>query len=208
MLMLLSPTTVWSIEDQTKHVKILVVGDSLSAEYGLKRNSGWVKLMEQLLINKYPATSIINASISGDTTSGGLSRLPALLDREKPTFVIIELGANDALRGLSLAASEDNLKKMIQLGKQVSAKILLVGMQLPPNYGKQYSESFEKMYINIANQEKINLVPFLFKGFATNRDLFQADGIHPNETAQPIMMETVLSGLEPMIKASLRPNRP
>lgn len=164
--------------------------------------------MEPHLANKYPGTSIINASISGDTTSGGLSRLPALLEREKPTLVIIELGANDALRGLSLAASEDNLKKMIQLCKQASARILLVGMQLPPNYGKQYSDSFEKMYTNIANQENINLVPFLFKGFATNRDSFQADGIHPNETAQPIMMETVLSGLEPMIKASLRPNRP
>ena len=181
--------------------KILVVGDSLSAEYGLKRNTGWVKLLEQKLSELNPNYSLINASISGDTTSGGASRLPALLAREKPALVIIELGANDALRGLSLKASQDNLEKMVKDSRDAGANVLLVGMQIPPNYGKQYTEAFEKIFSNVANNQKTGLVPFLFEGFAANRSMFQTDGIHPNETAQPLMMETVLSALKPMIKA-------
>lgn len=189
-------------------MKILVVGDSLSAEYGLKRNSGWVRLLQQKLTEKNAQYTIVNASISGDTTSGGASRLPALLERENPNVVIIELGANDALRGLSLKASTENLDRMIKMAQNIHAQVLLVGMQIPPNYGKQYTEAFQEMFVNVAKQNKINLVPFLLDGIATNRALFQADGIHPNETAQPQMMDTVLSKLEPILKALPRPNHP
>ena len=187
---------------------ILVLGDSLSAEYGIPRGKGWVALLADKLQAERPDVRVVNASISGDTTSGGASRLPALLEREKPALVIIELGANDALRGLSLKASAENLERMIKMAQGVHAQVLLIGMQIPPNYGKQYTEAFQEMFVNAAKQNKTRLVPFLLEGIATDRALFQADGIHPNETAQPRMMETVLSELEPMLKASPRPNRP
>ena len=204
----LLPLCVRAQERKAQENKILVVGDSLSAEYGLKRNTGWVRLLQQKLTEKNAQYTVVNASISGDTTSGGASRLPALLEREKPALVIIELGANDALRGLSLKASAENLERMIKMAQGVHAQVLLIGMQIPPNYGKQYTEAFQEMFVNAAKQNKTRLVPFLLEGIATDRALFQADGIHPNETAQPRMMETVLSELEPMLKASPRPNRP
>jgi acyl-CoA thioesterase-1 len=188
--------------------KILVIGDSLSAEYGIKRNTGWVMLLQQKLTEKNTQHIVVNASISGDTTHGGISRLPALLEREHPTIVLIELGANDALRGLSLKASDANLDRMIKMAQSMHAQVLLIGMQIPPNYGKQYTEAFQQMFVNLAKINKIKLVPFLFEGMATNRALFQDDGMHPNETAQPLMMETVLSELEPMLKALPRPNHP
>ena len=204
----LLPLCVRAQELKAQENKILVIGDSLSAEYGLKRNTGWVRLLQQKLTEKNAQYTVVNASISGDTTSGGASRLPALLEREKPALVIIELGANDALRGLSLKASAENLERMIKMAQDSHAQVLLVGMQIPPNYGKQYTEAFQEMFVNAAKQNKTRLVPFLLDGIATDRSLFQADGIHPNETAQPRMMETVLSELEPMLKASPRPNRP
>ncbi len=203
------PLCVEAQTQSAEKIKILVVGDSLSAEYGLKRNSGWVKLLEQKIAEQNIAVTIVNASISGDTTSGGASRFPTLMSREKPDLVIIELGANDALRGLSLQASQGNLEKMVNLSKDSGAQVLLIGMQIPPNYGKQYTEAFEKMFSAVSVMFKTGLVPFLFEGFAADRSMFQSDGIHPNEAAQPIMMETVLSALRPMLlKAWPRPARP
>lgn len=187
---------------QTAPVKrILVVGDSLAAEYGLRRHSGWVWLLQQELVKTYPGSEIINASISGDTTSGGRARLGPLLARERPGIVIIELGANDALRGLPLAMSQENLTAMIQESQRAGAKVLVAGMQIPPNYGREYADSFKRMFEEITLANKAVLVPFLLAGIADNRALFQADGIHPNESAQATMMENVLNPLLTMIKA-------
>ena len=182
---------------------ILVVGDSLSAEYGLKRGSGWVALMEQRLAQeKIPAT-VVNASISGDTTSGGRSRLPALLAKHKPSVVIIELGGNDALRGLPLAMTQDNLQAMTQAAQAAKAKVLLAGMQVPPNYGQDYSKRFSDTFATVARTNKVALVPFLLQGVADGPDatrLFQADRIHPREEAHP----TILNTMWPAVRALLR----
>ena len=188
---------------QVSQTTILVVGDSLSAEYGLKRGSGWVALLEQRLkVEKLPAT-VVNASISGDTTSGGRSRLGALLAQHRPTHVIIELGGNDALRGLPLQLTEDNLKQMTQAAQKAGARVLLIGMQVPPNYGKDYSARFAAMYAGVAKANKTALVPFFLKGLADTSDatrLFQADRIHPREEAQPIMLANVWPELKKLLR--------
>jgi acyl-CoA thioesterase-1 len=180
---------------------ILVVGDSLSAEYGLRRDTGWVKLIADKLRADAPEYQILNSSISGDTTSGGRARLPAALSTHKPRIVIIELGSNDALRGLSLAATRDNLSSMIETAKTRNADVLLVGMQIPPNYGRAYTEQFERIFSELANQHDAKLVPFLLEGMATNMELFQADGIHPNEAAQAILADNVWTKLRPMLES-------
>lgn len=170
---------------------ILVVGDSLSAEYGLVRGTGWVALLEQKLQAENIKARLVNASISGETTSGGASRLGALLQQHKPSHVVIELGGNDALRGLPLKATQDNLLRMTQAAKAAGAKVLLLGMQVPPNYGKDYSAQFSGMYTEVARQEKTGLVPFFLKGVAQDINLFQPDRIHPNAQAQPTMLGNV-----------------
>ena len=142
---------------------LLVLGDSLSAEYGISRGEGWVNLLERRINNKGPAWQVFNASISGETTAGGLSRLPDLLQQKKPQLVIIELGANDALRGLALSSSEKNLRTMVQLSLKAKAKVLLLGMRIPSNYGATYSKQFANMYSTIATVENISLVPFFFE---------------------------------------------
>ena len=183
---------------------ILVVGDSLSAEYGLKRGTGWVALLEQRLkAEKIPA-AVVNASISGDTTAGGRSRLPALLKQHQPALVIIELGGNDALRGLPLPSTADNLRAMVQMGKTRGAKVLLIGMQVPPNYGQNYTQQFTQTYKELARSQQVALVPFFFKGIADVPDAmqwFQADRIHPTEAAQALMLNNVW----PMVKKQLKP---
>jgi acyl-CoA thioesterase I len=182
---------------------ILVVGDSLSAEYGLKRGTGWVPLLEQRLAAEKLAARVVNASISGDTTSGGRSRLPALLAQHQPTHVVIELGANDALRGLPLAGTEDNLVQMTQSAQKIGARVLLVGMQLPPNYGSDYANRFAGLFEKVAKQTKAAFVPFLLKGVADVADaraLFQSDGIHPREAAQPRMLDNVWPELKKLLK--------
>ena len=182
---------------------ILVVGDSLSAEYGLKRGSGWVALLTQQLETAKVNAQVVNASISGDTTSGGRSRLPALLAQHKPTHVIIELGANDALRGLPLQLTKDNLTFMTQAAQKAGAKVLLVGMQLPPNYGRDYGEKFAAAFGQVARANKAALVPFLLKGVADKANalsLFQADRIHPKEEAHPIMLANVWPELKKILK--------
>lgn len=179
---------------------ILVVGDSLSAEYGLQRGSGWVSIIaDKLKTEKYNG-DIANASISGDTTSGGLSRLPAALSRHKPGIVILELGSNDALRGLSLRMTEDNLAAMTELAQKSGAKVLLVGMRIPPNYGRGYTEKFHQLFTDVAARHETALVPFLMEGMADKRELFQADGIHPNEAAQATLAENVWAQLKPLLK--------
>lgn len=182
---------------------ILVVGDSLSAEYGLKRGTGWVALLEQRLAKERIAARVVNASISGDTTSGGRSRLAPLLAQHKPTHVIIELGGNDALRGLPLSGTEDNLAQMTLAAQKAGARVLLVGMQVPPNYGSDYTKRFTALFGKVARQYKAGLVPFLLEGLADGGDaraLFQADGIHPRQEAQPRMLDNVWPELKKMLK--------
>jgi acyl-CoA thioesterase I len=176
---------------------ILVMGDSLSAEYGLQRGSGWVKLLENQLQKQSSPWTVFNASISGETSAGGLTRLPTLLESKKPGIVLLELGANDALRGLSIEQTRNNLQKMILLSKKSGAKVLLFGMQIPPNYGQQYTTQFKEMYANLAKQENIQLLPFFLAGVATNKALFQADNIHPNEAAQNVLFKNVWGAMAP-----------
>jgi len=178
---------------------LLVLGDSLSAEYGISRGEGWVSLLERRINNKGPAWQVFNASISGETTAGGLSRLPDLLQQKKPQLVIIELGANDALRGLALSSSEKNLRTMVQLSLKTKAKVLLLGMRIPSNYGATYSKQFANMYSTIATAENISLVPFFLKGVAEKPELFQADRLHPRAEAQPILLQNVWGKLTPLL---------
>jgi acyl-CoA thioesterase-1 len=182
---------------------ILVVGDSMSAEYGLKRGTGWVALLEQRLAKEKIAAKVVNASISGDTSSGGRSRLPALLKQHKPSHVILELGGNDALRGLPLAMTEQNLSQMTQVAQKGGARVLLVGMQVPPNYGADYGNRFAGLFEKVAKQHKAALVPFLLRGVADGPEptkLFQADRIHPAEEAHPIMLDNVWPELKKLLK--------
>ena len=182
---------------------VLVVGDSLSAEYGLQRGSGWVALLEQRLVKEGIAATVVNASISGDTTSGGRSRLPALLRQHKPTHVVIELGGNDALRGLPLTMTRENLAEMARAAKGAGARVLMVGMQVPPNYGRKYGDDFAALFASVAKAEGTALVPFLLKGVADGPDatsLFQADRIHPTAAAHPLMLDNVWPVLKPLFK--------
>ena len=183
--------------------KILVLGDSLSAEYGLPRGSGWVALLQQQLDQSHPGTSIVNASISGETTSGGRSRLPALLKQHQPTHVVIELGGNDALRGLSLAMTRENLTFMAKAARDAGARVLLLGMQMPPNYGATLTRQFAALYPDVAKATGVALVPFFLKGVGDDADplrWFQADRIHPNEAAQPRLLANVWPELQKQLK--------
>jgi len=182
---------------------VLVLGDSLSAEYGLPRGSGWVALLEAKLVRERVAATLVNASISGDTTSGGRSRLPALLAQLKPDVVVIELGGNDALRGLPLSMTQDNLTAMVRAAKASGARVLLVGMQVPPNYGRKYADDFYALFASVARAEGVALVPFLLKGVADAPDaeaLFQPDRIHPRAEAHPRILDNVWPVLRPLLK--------
>jgi len=179
---------------KSKAPVILVVGDSLSAEYGLKRGTGWVALLDERLKKEKVQARIVNASISGDTTAGGRSRIAALLQQHRPALVVIELGGNDALRGLPLSMTRDNLATMARLSREAGAKVLLLGMEMPPNYGARYAREFREVFTSVAKAEQTALLPFFLHGVADLQDptsMFQADRIHPNETAQPIMRDNV-----------------
>lgn len=178
---------------------VLVLGDSLSAEYGLMRGTGWVTLLQNRLQAEKIDAAIVNASISGETTSGGATRLPALLKKHRPDFVIIELGANDGLRGLSFASVQKNLQAMINAAKAANARVLLIGMKLPPNYGPDYAEKFSSLFVRLARENKVALVPFFLEGFANRPDMFQGDRIHPTADAQPIMLDNVWPTLKPLL---------
>ena len=182
---------------------VLVVGDSLSAEYGLARGSGWVALLERQLKAEKLAVQVVNASISGDTTSGGAARMASLLAQHKPSHVVIELGANDALRGLPVKLTEDNLTKMTQAAQKSGAKVLLVGMQLPPNYGAEFGARFAGTFATVARANQAALVPFMLKGVADIANplaLFQADRVHPKAEAQPIILANIWPELKKILK--------
>lgn len=186
---------------------VLVVGDSLSAEYGLKRGTGWVALLEQRLAKEKIAATVVNASISGDTTSGGRSRLAGLLRQYKPTHVILELGGNDALRGLPMDMTRNNLQLMARNAKAAGALVVIAGMQVPPNYGRKYSDEFSGLFASVAKEEGAALVPFLLKGVADGRDataMFQADRIHPVEAAHPVILDNVWPVLKPLLLRTAR----
>ena len=179
---------------------LLVLGDSISAEYGLPRDTGWVRLLADRLRREGYAYDVQNASISGETTSGGLANIGALLQRLHPAIVVVELGGNDGLRGLQLDATRANLDAIVARSQAAGARVLIVGMQLPPNYGKAYGDRFAAIYADVARQRKTALAPFLFAGFGERFDLFQADRIHPTEAAQPRLLDNVWPALKPLLK--------
>jgi acyl-CoA thioesterase-1 len=178
---------------------ILVVGDSLSAGYGIEQQQVWVTLLRDRLADYGFDAPVINASITGDTTRGGLARLPAALDRESPSVVIIALGGNDGLRGFSPIQTKGNLRQMISLSRQAGADVLLLGVKLPANYGRAFGEKFHRVYLELAAELDVAVVPFFLEGVAETRELMQPDGIHPSAEAQPRILENVWQGLEPLL---------
>jgi acyl-CoA thioesterase-1 len=176
------------------------LGDSLSAAYGIPRQRGWVALLEERLKRERPDYIVVNASISGDTTGGGRARLNPLLDKHRPAVLVLELGGNDGLRGMSVGQIRTNLDAIIRDAQAISARVLLVGMKVPPNYGEMYAQSFESVFREVARTHRVAFVPFLLEDFADKPDFFQPDRIHPTEAAQPLMLERVWSGLKPLLK--------
>jgi acyl-CoA thioesterase-1 len=179
---------------------ILVVGDSLSAAYGIPRNRGWVALLEERLKREQAHYSVVNASISGETSGGGRSRMPKLLERYEPAVVILALGGNDGLRGLQVREVRNNLAAMIREAQANNARVLLVGIKMPPNYGEEYAQSFDAMYRELASTHRTAFVPFLLEDFAGKPEFFLPDRIHPNEAAQPLMFKRVWPALRPLLK--------
>jgi acyl-CoA thioesterase-1 len=179
---------------------ILVFGDSLSAAYGIAQARGWVALLAERLKREHPDYIVVNASISGDTSSGGAARIGKSLQQPRPAVLVLELGANDGLRGLPVAQMKLNLGRIIEQAHKAGVRVLLVGMKLPPNYGPEYTETFEAAYGELAKRYKTALVPFLLEDFAARPELFQADRIHPAEAAQPLMLERVWQALRPMLR--------
>ncbi len=195
-LSIVLPEVVWSKQQSV----ILVVGDSLSAAYGIDPDKGWVSLLGQRIQQKSFPYRVVNASVSGDTTQNGLLRLPSSLEKHQPDVVIIELGGNDGLRGLSLKAMKYNLAQMIELARQKGAQVVLVGIRIPPNYGKRYTDAFYNVYVNLAQSYDAVLIPFLLDSVGDREHLMQADGIHPTVEAQPIMLDNVWSHLRSVLK--------
>ncbi len=184
---------------------ILLVGDSVSAAYGLPNGAGWAALLQQRLDARHLRYRVVNASISGDTTAGGRARLAALLAQYRPAITIIELGGNDGLRGGSLAAMRDNLDAMTSAAQRAGSRVLLVGIRVPPNYGATYGERFAATYAEVASAHKAALVPFLFEGFAEDDAMFQPDRIHPLAAAQAKMLDNVWPALAPLLAATVSP---
>lgn len=178
---------------------IVVLGDSLSAEYGLPRDTGLVALLRQRLAAERIDYSVANASVSGDTTSGGRARLPAVLERLKPAIVVVELGANDALRGVPLATTERNLREIVGDAQRARAKVVLVGMYVPPNYGPDYTQQFHGIYTKLSKDLRVPLVPFLLAGIENKPEMFQADQIHPTRQAQGVLLDNVWPSLRPLL---------
>lgn len=186
----------------TSQQRIMVLGDSISAAYGINSEDGWVNLLAQRIADSHPQWQIINASISGNTTGDGLARLPKLLESHQPSIVIIELGGNDGLRGHPLKKVRHNLIQMIELSRQNHARVLLLGIEIPPNYGQRYTNEFRSSFLQIATKSKVAFVPFILQGIALNKDLMQADGIHPTETAQPQILNNVWPKLTSLLTAA------
>ncbi|MBE0625448.1 MAG: arylesterase [Burkholderiales bacterium] len=192
--LLLLPVTAWAGST------ILIYGDSLSAAYGLAREAGWAALLQARLEHKGLDYTVTNASISGETSSGGAARIAEALKAHKPRVVIVALGANDGLRGLPPAQMQANLAKIVSRSQKSGARVLLVGMRVPPNYGASYTREFAQVYTDLARKYKTALLPFLLEGMAEQRDLFQADNLHPTAAAQPILLENVWNALVPLLK--------
>lgn len=181
---------------------ILVLGDSISAAYGIQREQGWVHRLAERVAGMNPSWRVINASISGETTGGGLARLPDSLETHNPDVLIIELGGNDALRGYPIVRIRENILDMVELGLEARSRVLLIGMQIPPNYGPRYTQEFSSLFRTVADQTRVPLVPFILEPVALTPELMQSDGIHPTAEAQPVMLETVWSHLEPLLTPS------
>ncbi|HEY5898566.1 MAG TPA: arylesterase [Burkholderiales bacterium] len=179
---------------------ILVFGDSLSAGYGIARSSGWVALLEERLKRERSDYSVVNASISGETSAGGRARIDAALERERPSILILELGANDGLRGLPAAQMKANLAAIIERAQKARARVLLVGMRMPPNYGPDYTAQFDRVFAELAKRYRTAFVPFLLEGFADQPEYFQPDRIHPSAQAQPLIVERIWRALRPLLK--------
>lgn len=187
------------ITQQAAAQTLLVVGDSISAGLGLDTSQGWVSLLDQRLKQQGFDYKVVNASISGDTSAGGLARLPALLSEQKPKLVVIELGGNDGLRGIAPAQLQQNLASMVRQSREAGAKVLLLGMKLPPNYGQRYIDAFAKVFETVAEEQKIALVPFFLDGVGGVPGMMQADGIHPTTTAQPRLLDNMWPALKPLL---------
>ncbi len=178
---------------------LLVIGDSISAAFGLETRQGWVSLLAERLEERAPHWQVVNASVSGDTSAGGLSRLPTLLERHAPQLVVIELGGNDGLRGQPPAQLQQNLAAMISQSRQAGAEVLLLGMKLPPNYGPRYTRAFEQVFVELAERKQVPLVPFFLEGVGGVEGMLQGDGIHPTAAAQPILLDNLWPALEPLL---------
>ncbi len=189
------PAAGWAAEKS-----ILVFGDSLSAAYGIAQARGWVALLAERLRRERPDYSVVNASISGETTAGGLARIDAALEKHKPAVVILELGGNDGLRGLPVLQMKQNLSRMVDRAQKAGARVLLVGIRVPPNYGPAYTEAFEAAFRDVAKTHRAALLPFLLDGIAEKDDFFQPDRIHPTQEAQPLIERHVWSALKPLLK--------
>lgn len=195
LVLLVAPTPAVAAPEPS----ILVVGDSLSAAYGIEKRRGWVALLQRRLEQQGLTHRVVNASITGDTTRGGLARLPKALQRERPGILIIALGGNDGLRGFAPAQTRDNLRRMIALGREAGASVLLLGVRVPENYGRAFAEKFHRVYLDLAEQEDVALVPFFLEGVAETRALMQPDGIHPGVAAQPRILDNVWVALETLL---------
>jgi acyl-CoA thioesterase I len=191
---------LWLPATAAAEKSILVLGDSLSAAYGIPRNRGWVALLEERLKRERPDYIVVNASISGETSGGGRARLKPLLEKHRPAVMILELGGNDGLRGMPATQIRTNLTAIIREAQTSGARVLLVGVKMPPNYGEVYSQSFEAVFRELARTHSIALVPFLLEDFADKPEFFLADRLHPSEAAQPLMLERVWPALRPLLK--------
>ena len=198
-LLLLAVSAALAAQTPIEAKTILVIGDSISAGYGIQRNQGWVALLEARVAALQPPYTVVNASISGDTTGGALARLPRALEVHKPDVVVIELGGNDALRGYPVERIENNLDAMANLAKGAGASVVVLGMEIPPNYGARYTEAFHAVYADVAKRSGATLVPFLLEGVATDEALMQTDGIHPTAAAQGRLLETVWPALKSLL---------
>ena len=196
LIVLLAISPLLSADEKAR---ILVLGDSLSAGYGIELEESWVSLLAERVAENHPY-QVVNASVSGETSGGGLARLPALLKEHTPALVILELGGNDGLRGHPLNIMQQQLESIIQKSQDAGAQVLLLGMQIPPNYGQRYTERFHQVYTQLAEIYELAYVPFFLEGVAVDRDLMQRDGIHPTAEAQPAMLDNVWVGLEPLLK--------
>lgn len=199
LLILLTVSVLFANFSSVSASTLLVMGDSLSAAYNLRKETGWVSLLENQLSKPNPEIKVVNASVSGETSQGGLSRFDQLLSEYKPCWVILELGANDALRGYPLDQTAKNLEQMIEQAHQSNAKVLLIGNKIPQNYGKRYTEMFFELYETIANKYQLAYLPFMLEGVALNKSLMQDDGLHPNKEGQPLVLQNILPYLQPLL---------